>query len=70
MSGLQETVIPRSDFLLSRGIGKQITGQLLTGELIKRHILIKGIDHPVAVWGNVVWLVAMVADGIGVANKI
>ena len=36
------------NLLINRGIGEQITGNLLDGKLIEGHILIDGIDYPVA----------------------
>ena len=49
---------------------EEIAGELGAGELVEGEILIEGIDDPVAVGPCVVVLVAVEADGIGVADDI
>lgn len=52
------------------GVREEIAGELGAGELVEREILIEGINDPVAVGPCVVVLVAVEADGIGVADDI
>ena len=37
---------PGGDFLIFGGVWQQITGDLLDGELIQRHVFVQGGDHP------------------------
>jgi hypothetical protein len=41
-------VEPGGDALIERGVREQITGELFDGELIERHILVEGLDDPIA----------------------
>ncbi len=36
------------DALLERRVGEEVTGDLLEGELIERHVLVEGVDHPIS----------------------
>ena len=37
------------DSLLEGGVGEHVAGDLLDGELIERHVVVVGVDHPVTV---------------------
>ena len=70
MGGLKKTIVAGCNELLLSRIGEEIASQLLAGEAIKRHVLVEGANHVVAIGGNVVILIAMVADGVGIADEI
>ena len=36
------------DDLIGGGVGKEVPGELLDGELIERHVGVERIDHPIA----------------------
>ena len=42
------TVKPGGHFLRKRRTGQKIPGQLLSGKLIERHVVVERSDHPVA----------------------
>ena len=67
---LEEAVVAGGHELLSGGIGKEISGQLLPGELVKRHILVESSNDVVAIRGDVVILIAVVTDRVGIADKV
>ncbi len=52
------------------GVGEEIAGELFTGELVEGHVLVEGVYDPVAVRGDIVVLIAVVADRIGVADEV
>ena len=53
-----------------RGTRQQVTGDLVDRELIKRHVCVKGIHHPVAIRPEVAEIVPLVPVGVGVAGEI
>jgi hypothetical protein len=58
------------DFLLERGVGQEIAGELLDGELVEGFVLVEGADHPVAPRVQLAVAVHLVAVGVGVARGI
>lgn len=57
-----------SDFLGEGGVGEEISGELLDGELVKGHVVVEGIDDPIAPAPHVAGTVGLVAVGVGVAG--
>ncbi len=54
-----------------RGVGEQVAGKLLDGELVKRHVLVDGPDHPVAVSVRIgAGRVLLVAVAVGIAGQV
>ena len=53
-----------------RGVGQQVTGDLLDGELIKRQIGIERVDHPIAPRPDGARAILLVTIGVGVAREI
>ena len=70
VGGLQQAVVAGGDALFERGVWQEIAGELLPGELVEWQIGVEGIDDVVAVRGNAVILVAVIADRIGVADQV
>ena len=58
------------DFLVERGVGQQVTGDLLDGEAIEGHVLIKGVDHPVTPSPHGSLAVSLIAVGVGIAGRV
>ena len=56
--------------LLVRGTGEHVAGQLLNGELIKRHVAVEGANDPVTVGPDVAGLVVGKAPRVGIAREI
>ena len=52
------------------GVGQQITGDLLDDKLVKGHISIEGVNHPVTVGPAIAKLVGLETIAIGVARQI
>ena len=51
-------------------MGQKITGQLVDGKLIKRLVLVEGLDHPLAVRPNGTRQIYLVTIGIGIAREV
>ena len=60
----------RSDLLLQSGVREQISGQLLRGELIERHIAVESVDDPVTPAPHLAVAVDVVAVCVGVTGQI
>ncbi len=60
----------RRDLLIARGIGQQVAGKLLDRELVVRHVLIEGVDHPVAPRPHPAQAVDVIAVRVGVAGRV
>ncbi len=58
------------DELRVRGLGQQVAGQLLDGELVERLIAVERLDHPVAVGPDLPSRVARIAGAVGVARQV
>ena len=58
------------DDLILRGIRQQVARQLLDSELIERHVLVEGVDEPIAPGPDRALAVDGVAVGIGVAGEV
>ena len=58
------------DFLVERGVGQQVAGDLLDGEAIEGHVLIKGVDHPVTPSPHGSLAVCLIAVGVGIAGRV
>src|SRR6185436_8738085 len=58
------------NLLLQGGVGQQVAGQLLDGELIKRHVLVERVDHPFTVRPDRTRQVHLIAIGIGVTRQV
>ena len=56
--------------LFKRGCGKQVSGKLFDRELIKRQILVQGMNDPVSVLPDGAWLIAGEAIGIGITGRV
>ena len=56
--------------LLPGGMGQEIAGELLPGELIERLVVIVGVDHIIPVGKNALVLVAVIPHGIAEADHI
>ena len=52
------------------GIGQQIPGDLLDGELIEGHVAIERVDHPIAPAPHAALAIALIAVGVGVARGV
>ena len=63
-------VKPAGDFLVARGVGQKIAGELLDGELIEGHVRVQRVYHPIAPRPHRALGVALEAVGIGVAREI
>ena len=65
MRCLQHTQIARGDQRM-RVVGiDQITSELPCRKLVERHVLVEGVDDPVAIRRDGVVLIAVIADGVG-----
>ena len=58
------------DLLILGRIRQQIAGELFDGELVERHVLVQGIDHPVAIQPDVAPQVLLIAAGVGIACEV
>ena len=58
------------DFLVARGAGQKIAGELFDGELIEGHVRVQRIHHPIAPRPHRTLGVALEAVSIGVAREI
>src|SRR5690606_20343802 len=58
------------DELLGGGLGEQIAGELLNGELVVGHIPIKRVDDPIAVAPHGAAPIRFVAFRIGIAGEV
>ncbi len=56
--------------LLVGRVGYQVAGKLFNGELIKRHVGIEGVNHPIAPDPLVAFQVILVAVGVGVPGRV
>ena len=56
--------------MLARSRAHEVAGELHDREPIERHVVEKRFDHPVAVRRDVVGLIAVIADGVGVAHQV
>ena len=70
MGGLQETVVTRGNFLPLAGIFQEVAGELFARELVEGKVLIEGANDVVSVGRDVVILIAVIAHGVGVADKV
>ena len=60
----------RRDPLIIGWVGQQVAAQLLDREAVERHILIEGIDDPIAIRPGLAVVVEMDAVGVGIAGGI
>ena len=58
------------DSLVEGRARKQVAGDLLNGEAVKRHVVVEGPDDPVAVGPDRAFPVFLIAIGIGVTGAI
>ena len=63
-----QSVEPRSNHLILRWTGIEISCKLMGDEGIKRKILIESPDDPVAVWRHIAVMVMVKPVGIGKAD--
>jgi len=61
---------PCSDPLSQRRIRKEIADNLLDGELIERHILVHGLDHPIPKFPRVAELIGLKPIGTRIPRQI
>ena len=58
------------DSLAQRGFGEQVAGKLFDGELIKRHVGVVGIDHPVAVPPHGSFGIGLIPAGVSIPGAV
>ncbi len=58
------------DLLIARGMRQQVAGKLLDGEPVERHVLVQGIDHPVAIFPDRAWRIDVEAVRVGIAGDV
>ena len=58
------------DELVERGVGQQVSGQLLDAELVEADVAVECLNHPVAIRPDFAVVVDMDAVGVGVARRI
>ena len=58
------------DDLVLGGIGKQIAGELFGGELVERHVVVQGLDDPIAIKPDVAAQILLIAPGVCVTGEI
>ncbi len=58
------------DFLILRGPGQEVAGDLFDGEAVEGHVGVEGLDDPVAVGPEVTEVVALEAVRVGVAGGV
>ena len=58
------------DLLLQGRVGEHVAGDLLDGELIERHVVVVGVDHPVAVAPHLPRGVGLIPARVGVAGPV
>ena len=61
---------PGGDELIAGGIGQEIAGELVDGELVEGLIAIEGFDHPVAPGPHVAGTVGLKSIAVGVAGEV
>ena len=71
---LQEAVVAAGEHavlgVLALPRADEVASQLQFGEPVEGHVVEKCLDHPVAIGRDAVRLVAVVADGVGVADEV
>ncbi len=70
MSRLQQSVVTGCDFLIDAAFGQQVAGQLFSRELVEGNVLSEGVNHPVSIRRNVVILIAVIANGVGISHEV
>ena len=63
-------VKPGGDLLPFGGRRQKVTGQLLDGELIERHVVLVGVEHPVSPGPHVTGAVIMKDGGVTVSRGV
>ena len=58
------------NLLVPGGVGQEVAGHLLDGELVKRHVPVEGVDDPIAVRPNRARQIFFIAIGICVTRYI
>ena len=61
---------PGGNLLLERGVGQQVSGQLLDREFVIRHVSVVGVDQPIAPMPHVAQAVDVVAVRVSVSGEI
>ena len=70
MGGLEEAVVAGGDELELGGIWEEVSGELFAGELIEGEVFVERADDVIAVRGDVVILIAVVTNGVGIADEV
>ena len=70
VAGHDVAVKAARDLLLDGGLGQQIAGDLLNGELAERHVRVEGVHDPFAPEPHVAQRVIVVAAGVAVAGEV
>ena len=70
LCGLKKAIVSGGNFLAFAGLGDEITGQVFNYELIVAHIFIEGIDDIVTICGDLHEIITVIADRVGIADKI
>jgi len=68
--GGEAAVETGGDLLIERGFWKEVTSDLLDGEVAVAFVFFKGIENPVAVWPDGAVVVDVDAVGVGIASSI
>ena len=68
--GQVQSVVGRRDTLLARGAWKQVSSELFTCEMIKGHVLVEGLDDPIAVGIHVPGIVGMDPGGAAKPDQV
>ena len=58
------------DFLAFGGVGQEVAGELLDGELVEGHVGVEGVDDPVAEFPDLAGGVDGIAVAVGVAGLV
>ena len=56
------------DDLIAGGVGEEIAGQLIDGELVIGHVGVEGVDDPIAPAPHFARAIGLIAVGIAVAG--
>ena len=65
-----QTMEARGHQLVSRRLGIQIAGQLVTREVVVGQVVIEGSNHPVAIGRHLAIVIVVDAVGVGEAHQV
>ena len=61
---------PARDLLLDRSARQHVSGELLDRKLIKRHVAVERVDHPLPPLPHVTMIINVIAVGIRITRQI